>query len=63
MIQTTDEVFIIDYHPSLSMSFMQLNLEWIEKYFRVEEKDFQLFNDPEKYIIKKRWCYKICQIG
>jgi hypothetical protein len=34
-------------------TFRRLNEEWLNKYFRIEEKDRQLFDDPESQIIAK----------
>ncbi len=33
-------------------AFSSLNLAWIEGYFWVENKDKEVFSDPEKYIIQ-----------
>ncbi|MDX5345868.1 MAG: GNAT family N-acetyltransferase [Hymenobacteraceae bacterium] len=51
----SQQVQIIDYDGSElhQQKFKELNAEWIEKYFRLEEKDLQSLNDPEKYILDK----------
>ena len=47
------DIKIIDYTPNLKSDFARLNIEWLEKYFVIEEVDAQLFNDPEREIIDK----------
>lgn len=48
-----DEVEIIDFDPAYREQFKQLNLAWIEKYFKVEEPDIRTLSNPEGYIIDK----------
>ncbi|GAB3907424.1 GNAT family N-acetyltransferase [Larkinella knui] len=48
-----DEVEIIDFDPAYREQFKQLNLAWIEKYFKVEEPDIRTLSDPEGSIIAK----------
>ncbi|GAB3918881.1 bifunctional helix-turn-helix transcriptional regulator/GNAT family N-acetyltransferase [Larkinella terrae] len=48
-----DEVEIIDFDPAYREQFKQLNLAWIEKYFKVEEPDIRALSNPEGYIIDK----------
>ncbi len=43
---------ISEYRPALAKAFKELNLIWIEKYFRVEAPDIEILSDPEKYIIE-----------
>jgi len=43
---------IIEYRPAFAKAFKELNLSWIEKYFRVEEPDIEALSKPEKYIIE-----------
>ncbi|MBW4550997.1 MAG: bifunctional helix-turn-helix transcriptional regulator/GNAT family N-acetyltransferase [Aphanocapsa sp. GSE-SYN-MK-11-07L] len=43
---------IIDYLPEFHEDFKRLNYEWIEKYFELEEADYQSLNDPDKKILK-----------
>lgn len=38
---------VITYDPRYKEFFKTLNLEWIEKYFRVEKKDIQQVENPE----------------
>jgi len=47
-----EAVEIIDYAPQYKEVFKQLNLEWIEYYFSVEEIDNAMLSDPEKYYLQ-----------
>ncbi len=47
-----DLIEIINCSPEHYKYFRELNLEWIKKYFIVEEVDEKVLNDPEKYILK-----------
>ncbi|MBA3665524.1 MAG: GNAT family N-acetyltransferase [Bacteroidetes bacterium] len=44
---------IIDYTPELKEHIKTLNVEWLEKYFRVEPIDVVQLSDPQKEIIDK----------
>jgi DNA-binding MarR family transcriptional regulator/predicted GNAT family N-acyltransferase len=46
------QVEIIDYTPEFHDDFRQLNFEWIEKYFTVEEADRQTLDHPDKTILQ-----------
>ncbi|MEM7105513.1 MAG: GNAT family N-acetyltransferase [Bacteroidota bacterium] len=46
-------VEIIGFEPTYSHHFTELNLEWIKHYFKVEEQDLMMLNDPVAYIIDK----------
>ena len=48
-----DEVEIIDYDEKYNDDFERLNVEWLEKYFRVEEFDKKVFANPQKEITDK----------
>jgi GNAT superfamily N-acetyltransferase len=43
---------IIPFDPAYAADFKNLNLDWLNKYFRVELHDDKVLGDPEKYIIK-----------
>ena len=47
------EVRIIPFRKEFKADFIQLNNEWLEKYFDVEEEDKRILNNPEKEIINK----------
>ncbi|MBE9182014.1 GNAT family N-acetyltransferase [Oculatella sp. LEGE 06141] len=43
---------IIDYSPEFQNDFKQLNYDWIEKYFKLEESDYQSLNHPDQKILQ-----------
>ncbi|MDH5474732.1 MAG: bifunctional helix-turn-helix transcriptional regulator/GNAT family N-acetyltransferase [Cyclobacteriaceae bacterium] len=45
------EVNILDYKSEYAHYFKALNIEWLEKYFYVEDYDKKVLGNPEKYII------------
>ena len=46
------KIEIIRFDPKYSAYFKNLNLDWLNRYFRVEPHDDEVLGDPEKYIIK-----------
>lgn len=42
---------IINYSDIYSKQFRELNEEWLNEYSLMEELDWRMINDPEKYII------------
>ena len=42
-----------NFKTEYSSKFYDLNIEWLEKYFCVEDYDKEVLSKPEKYIIKK----------
>lgn len=46
-------VTIITYNADLKEPIKTLNLEWLKKYFRVEDKDEKMLSDPQSEIIDK----------
>ncbi|MBC6612273.1 bifunctional helix-turn-helix transcriptional regulator/GNAT family N-acetyltransferase [Hymenobacter sp. BT507] len=49
----TNEVQLLAYEPAYQSDFKRLNIEWIERYFRVEEADLKALDYPEEYILDK----------
>jgi len=49
----TQYVKIVDYTPTYSKVFKDLNEEWISKYFKMEEADHKALDHPQKNIIDK----------
>lgn len=45
------DIEIIPYQQKYARDFYELNLEWLEKYFYVEEFDKEVLSRPDKYII------------
>ncbi|GAB3894156.1 GNAT family N-acetyltransferase [Spirosoma agri] len=44
-------ITITPYTPTYQPDFKRLNLEWIEKYFRVEPHDLEQLDHPETHIL------------
>jgi putative acetyltransferase len=44
------EVEIIPFDPIYKADFKRINIEWIEKYFKVEPQDLTQLDQPEKII-------------
>ncbi len=47
------DVILSNYNKQYAKDFKRLNLEWIEKYFVVEDHDLEQLGNPEEYIIDK----------
>ena len=43
---------VVPYRREYRADFARLNLAWIEQYFRVEEADREVFDDPEAAILE-----------
>ena len=46
-----DTITIVPYREEFKAAFEQLNREWIEQYFDLEEADRKIFRDPEGTIL------------
>ena len=46
-----DAVEIFDFQAEFKSSFLELNTEWLQKYFYVEEMDQHVLSDPQKHIL------------
>jgi N-acetylglutamate synthase-like GNAT family acetyltransferase len=44
-------VKILDFKEEYSKYFYELNIEWLKKYFYVEEHDNEVLSNPKKFII------------
>jgi len=53
MSEKKDAIKIIEYEPQFRKVFKELNQEWIEQYFKMEEADFKSLEEPEKNILDK----------
>ncbi|KAA9345712.1 bifunctional helix-turn-helix transcriptional regulator/GNAT family N-acetyltransferase [Adhaeribacter soli] len=49
----SEQVIIQAYEPEHQTRFRDLNVEWIEHYFKLEKKDLESLNDPKGYILDK----------
>ena len=50
-MRTANEVEILPWKPEYAADFKRLNIEWLEKYFYVEEYDNEVLSNPEKHIL------------
>ncbi|MFI2743325.1 GNAT family N-acetyltransferase [Zhouia sp. PK063] len=48
-----DHIQIIPYTNAHKEAFVQLNKEWIQHYFKMEESDFKALDHPEEYILNR----------
>ena len=48
-----NSVRIIPFSPDLKTEIKTLNLEWLQKYFKVEAKDEEMLSNPQEEIIDK----------
>ncbi len=48
-----EEVEIVEYSSKHARFFKTLNVEWLEKYFYVEDYDDEVLSNPQKHIISK----------
>ena len=44
-------VVVREFRPGDEAAFRDINLEWIERYFAVEQKDRDVLDHPRKYIL------------
>ena len=51
MQMPVETVTVVPYREEFRAAFEQLNREWIEQYFELEEADRDLFSDPEARIL------------
>src|SRR5262245_23570330 len=45
------DIVIRPFAPGDEAAFRDINLEWIERYFAVEQKDRDVLNNPQHYIL------------
>lgn len=47
------EVYVIEFEKKYSKEFANLNYEWIEQLFAIENQDREILDNPEEYIINR----------
>lgn len=52
-LRESKDVKIVEYTAQYSKAFKDLNVEWISKYFEMEEADYKALDNPDEYILKK----------
>jgi len=49
----SQKVEIVDYKPAYKNVFKDMNVEWISRYFKMEEADYKALDNPKGYILDK----------
>ncbi len=49
----SSSIEVYEYSPDYHSAFKKLNEEWITKYFKLEEADSKVLNDPQGFILDK----------
>jgi GNAT superfamily N-acetyltransferase len=52
-MKEVQNVRIVEYQSQHRLAFKTLNEEWIDTYFKLEEEDRKLLDDPQKSILDK----------
>lgn len=52
-IREVKTIRIVQYTPTYRQAFKELNQQWIQQYFKMEEADYQALDHPETHIIEK----------
>jgi len=48
----SENIKIIEYSSKYRSKFTELNIEWIEQHWKIEQADYSALHDPEGYILK-----------
>lgn len=48
-----DDISIVGWDPAFKSAYKELNEEWIQDYFTLEDKDREVLGEPEKYILAR----------
>jgi GNAT superfamily N-acetyltransferase len=56
-------VTVVPWRREHAAAFRRLNLDWIERLFKVEEPDLEVLDDPEAAIIAPGWMIFVAQDG
>ncbi|WP_211323792.1 GNAT family N-acetyltransferase [Sediminitomix flava] len=52
-MNTIEEIKVVNYTPDYQKVFRALNVEWIQKYFKMEESDYKALDKPNEYILDR----------
>jgi ribosomal protein S18 acetylase RimI-like enzyme/predicted transcriptional regulator len=52
-VREQSDVAIVSYSSKYRKAFKELNVEWIDKYFKMEDADLKYLDHPESNILKK----------
>ncbi|NNM22384.1 MAG: GNAT family N-acetyltransferase [Flavobacteriaceae bacterium] len=50
-LEKENKISIVEYRPKYARAFYELNIEWLETFFYVEEYDREVLSNAEKYIL------------
>ncbi|MDJ0590312.1 MAG: GNAT family N-acetyltransferase [Pleurocapsa sp. MO_226.B13] len=51
-VRESQQIEIIDYSNEFQDNFREINYEWIQRYFKLEESDYQSLNNPKQKILQ-----------
>jgi DNA-binding MarR family transcriptional regulator/GNAT superfamily N-acetyltransferase len=54
---------VVPYAPALRTHFRRLNLQWLERHFRVEDIDRAVLDDPERHILRSGGAISFARLG
>jgi DNA-binding MarR family transcriptional regulator/N-acetylglutamate synthase-like GNAT family acetyltransferase len=57
------EVTLLEYSAAYQPHFKRLNVEWIQTYFRLEERDLLTLDNPQSYILDRGGKILLAQYG
>lgn len=52
MDELLDDIEIVPFRPGLAKHFKELNLQWMSKSVKIEERDEQMLSNPSKLIVR-----------
>ena len=52
-LRESRDVKIVQYEPKYQQAFKDLNEEWLNAYFEMEDSDYKSLNNPKEYILDK----------
>lgn len=59
----TQPLEVVPYAPQWREHFYRLNAQWLERYFRIEDIDRAVLNDPERYILQPGGAIFFARLG
>jgi GNAT superfamily N-acetyltransferase len=51
-LESKPTIEIVDFEPKYKDAYKALNEEWISRYFKLEETDYIMLENPQDYVIK-----------
>lgn len=53
LLSKMDKFKVVTYDKKYRADFETLNRDWIERFFKMEEEDFNILKNPESYVINR----------